>query len=84
MEKIKIRSNLKRPLMFRIPGETIRLAPGESTEIPEHCLETQELKKLCLQNSLSVLREEKKEARKIDKAEEGKKTKKGSVKAEKK
>lgn len=57
MEKIKIRNNERRTLIFRVPKRNIRLAPRESIEIPKSCLEAQEVKKLLLQNSLTLLKE---------------------------
>jgi hypothetical protein len=66
MEQIKVRNNLRRPVMFRVPGKSIRLSPGQSTEIPQHCLQARELKKLCLRNSVSILREKKEEPIKIE------------------
>ena len=79
MEKIKIRNNLRRPVTFRIPGKNIRLAPGGSAEIPEPCLETPELKKLCLQRSISVLREKKELAKTVAKAKSGKEKREDKV-----
>lgn len=57
MEKIEIKNNTRRPLMFRVPGRSIRLSPGGTLEIPRIYLEAQELKKLRLNHSISVLEE---------------------------
>lgn len=45
--QVKIRNNCRRPLVFRCPGETIRLGPGEEREGPEVWLTSAELKRLC-------------------------------------
>ena len=58
MEMIRVRNNLRRPVMFRIPGMSVRLGPGQSVRLPGHCKETPELKRLCLRKSLSILEEE--------------------------
>jgi hypothetical protein len=69
MEKIKVKNNLRRPVIFRVPGKTIRLGAGQETELPGHCKEAQELKTLYLRKCVSVL-EEKKEEKKEKPVEE--------------
>jgi len=55
MEKIKVKNNLRRPVIFRVPGKTIRLGAGQKTELPGHFKEAQELKTLRLRKCVSVL-----------------------------
>jgi len=72
MEKIKVKNNLRRPVIFRVPGKTIRLGAGQETELPGHFKAAQELKTLCLRKCVSVLEEktEEKEEKTEEKKEE--------------
>lgn len=68
MEKIKIKNNLRRPVIFRVPGKSIRMSPGQVAEIPGYYKEARQVKKLCLRNSLTILKvEEKTKAKELTK-----------------
>lgn len=48
VERVRIHNRFAgRPLMFQIPGRSVRLGPGESETVPKDCLRAHELKSLC-------------------------------------
>jgi hypothetical protein len=54
MNMIRVKNNLRRPVLFRIPGQSVRLGPGQAIELPGHCKDAAELKALYLRNALSL------------------------------
>jgi hypothetical protein len=57
MGNIKLRNNLKGPVIFRIPGRSVRLAPGRSVDLPSQFKDAAELKKLCFRKAVSLMEE---------------------------
>ncbi len=53
--KVTIRNVTRSSLSFQVPGESIRLQPGQSLEVHEAYLETTELKTLCKQGTITKL-----------------------------
>ena len=45
--KVTIRNATRSSLSFRVPGESIRLLPGQSVDVHKAYLETTELRTLC-------------------------------------
>jgi len=50
--KVRIRNVTRSSLSFQVPGESIRLGPGQSVEVHKAYLGTTELKTLCLQGAV--------------------------------
>lgn len=57
MGNIKVRNNLKGPVLFRVPGRSVHLPPGGAVQLPGHFKDAAELKKLCLRQAVSLLEE---------------------------
>jgi hypothetical protein len=51
--KVTIRNVTRSSLSFQVPGESIRLPPGQSVEVHKAYLETAELKTLCQQGAVT-------------------------------
>lgn len=46
-EKVTLRNTARRPLTFRVAGQTLRLSPGERVEVPESWLGSGEVRRFC-------------------------------------
>lgn len=55
MKMIEIKNNLGRPVIFRVPGSSIRLGPGESVSLPEAYTESPELEQLLRKQALRAI-----------------------------
>jgi hypothetical protein len=66
---VKLRNNLRRPIVFRAAGRTHRLPPGGDMEVPESWLASTELQRLCGGGQLSAVRPQVARAAEIDEAE---------------
>jgi hypothetical protein len=53
--KVTIRNVTRSSLSFQVPGESIRLMPGQSVEVHRVYLETAELKTLCDQGAVTEI-----------------------------
>jgi hypothetical protein len=54
--QVTVRNTLRRPLTFRVGGETIRLSPGAALELDESLLLSSELQHFCSRGVVSVIR----------------------------
>ena len=53
--KVKVHNRAAgRPLLFQLPGQSVRLGPGESEWVARDCLNAHELRSLCASGLLAV------------------------------
>lgn len=55
---VTVRNTTRTSLNFRVPGQSLHLAPGQNHELPKAYLETPELKVLCQQGAVVELEAE--------------------------
>lgn len=51
---VELRNTIRRPLIFRVGGQTVRLSPGERMNVPESWLGSAELQHLCRAGHLAA------------------------------
>ena len=68
----KIRNATRTTLTFQVPGRSIRLMPGKTTDVPRAYLETVELQVLCRQGAVHLVEPERPARRVGEAAEEEK------------